>query len=41
MTVLYPSLCYNDICYKETALYSPYAATVLPAKSDSDAMFCL
>ena len=21
MTVLYPNLCYNKVCYKETALY--------------------
>ena len=21
MAVLYPNLCYNEVCYKETALY--------------------
>ena len=24
MTVLYPNLCYNEVCYKGTALYQPY-----------------
>ena len=49
MIRLCSNLCYNEVCYKGTAKYLfmvniqkfGIPVTVLPAKSDSDVMFCL
>ena len=47
MTVLYPNLCYNEVCYKGTALYLLYYSMELSVmvfiglKDSNDNLCCM